>query len=264
MGVVDGVPNQLISQTRIEVTAPDSVTEQLDMTPIAPASLNASVYKNGQLVELVHNLPPLLHGTFALGGVSDFSWGFDLLIDSDAGVAWVTLWWDWSNIIPLVFRDDSNHVLMTLGPGDYKVDFVAMFPTHVVSAYTRVDMTASMPDLAITGETLLPPVPLSVPDPSAGGPATAVALSAPYPSPTGGAVTVTYALKEAGHARLELFDLNGRRVATLVDGEVGSGVHRVSSWRVVDGQGHRLQAGVYLLRLQAGRTVMSRRLIVMP
>jgi hypothetical protein len=70
-----------------------------------------------------------------------------------------------------------------------------------------------------------------------------------------GAATVEFVLPEAGEARLELFDLGGRRVATLAEGPFRAGMHRVR-W---DGQGEAgaLPAGLYFVRLLSGGQARS-------
>ena len=77
-----------------------------------------------------------------------------------------------------------------------------------------------------------------------------------YPNPFRGQTTIRYELPEAVPAHLALYDMLGRRVITLVDGEQPSGVHEITM--EPDG----LASGVYLLRLQAGDAVTTRRLTI--
>ncbi len=69
------------------------------------------------------------------------------------------------------------------------------------------------------------------------------ALLAVSPHPVRGAATVTLELVHGGHARLEVFDVSGRRLDVLVDRRLSPGRHRVA-W---DGAGG--PAGVRYLRL---------------
>ena len=82
------------------------------------------------------------------------------------------------------------------------------------------------------------------------------ALGAVSPNPVRGDGWAAFTLAEAGPVRLDVFDALGRRVATLADGERAAGEHRVRF--TADG----LAGGVYVLRLQAGERVLSRRLVV--
>ena len=55
--------------------------------------------------------------------------------------------------------------------------------------------------------------------------------------------------------RLTVLDVRGRRVATLVDGPLSAGRHEAR----LDGS---LAAGVYIIRLEAGGTVITRQAVV--
>ena len=83
-------------------------------------------------------------------------------------------------------------------------------------------------------------------------------LAAPRPNPARDAVTLDFELPRAAIARLEVFDLHGRRVARLVDGLLPAGRYsRV--WRGRGEGDHELGAGVYFVRLEAnGERATSR------
>jgi hypothetical protein len=78
-------------------------------------------------------------------------------------------------------------------------------------------------------------------------------LDAPNPNPSGGAVTLAFALPESGPVRLSVYDVLGREVAVLVDGEVGARRHEA----VLNGS--RLPSGTYVVRLEAGGAVQTQR-----
>ena len=81
-----------------------------------------------------------------------------------------------------------------------------------------------------------------------------VRLHAPHPNPASRETTIAFELSEAGPARVEVFDVLGRRVAVLADGVVSEGEHAVT-W-----EAGSLPSGLYLVRLTAGNTVQTRRL----
>jgi len=70
-------------------------------------------------------------------------------------------------------------------------------------------------------------------------------LHGAFPNPGLGSVTVRFRLEAAGHVRLSLYDLRGRRVAVPVDVEYAAGDHAVP-W---DGAG--AASGRYFVRLEA-------------
>jgi len=75
------------------------------------------------------------------------------------------------------------------------------------------------------------------------------------PNPFRADATVRFTLERPGHARIDLFDVAGRRVARLVDREQGAGAHGVA----IDGRD--LSPGVYFLRLEAGGRTEMRRIV---
>jgi hypothetical protein len=85
-----------------------------------------------------------------------------------------------------------------------------------------------------------------------------LALLANFPNPFATTTTVGYTLPEAMPVTLEVYDLLGRRVALLVDGNQEAGTYSLT----YDATG--LGAGVYLLRMLAGGTQHVRRLVVVP
>ncbi len=81
------------------------------------------------------------------------------------------------------------------------------------------------------------------------------------PQPLAGAGWVAFTLTHAAPVRLSLHDLNGRLVRQLSCGDRAAGRHRIS-WQRATAE-RRLTAGAYLLRLEAGDLVRSRRVLVL-
>ena len=62
---------------------------------------------------------------------------------------------------------------------------------------------------------------------------------------------VSYSVPAPGRAVVEVYDVAGRRVATLVDGHVDAGEHE-AVWDGIGGDGLRVASGVYFCRLTSG------------
>jgi len=80
------------------------------------------------------------------------------------------------------------------------------------------------------------------------------------PNPFLGRTILTYSLEAAGPARLSIFDVAGRSVRRLLEGEQPAGTG-VLSWDGRDEAGRPVPSGIYFCRLVAGERERVRRLI---
>jgi len=83
-----------------------------------------------------------------------------------------------------------------------------------------------------------------------------VALIGCYPNPFNGTTTVAFDLPTAGNVKLAVFDMTGREVAVLLDGQETAGAHR-TMW-----QSGGAPTGVYLLRLESAGQVRTQKLML--
>ncbi|MCX7021608.1 MAG: T9SS type A sorting domain-containing protein, partial [bacterium] len=77
-----------------------------------------------------------------------------------------------------------------------------------------------------------------------------------YPSPASGSFTIDYTLPGDGRVSISLYDLSGRRIATVLDGEMTAGRHDFSY------DASALPPGVYLVRLATDSGSLTRRVVV--
>ena len=96
----------------------------------------------------------------------------------------------------------------------------------------------------------------------ASGLPTRFALGQNYPNPFNPGTVIPYQLATDGYVRLEVFNLLGQRVVTLVDGEMAAGRY-TAQWDARDGSGYGVAAGVYVYRLKAGRLTATRRMVLL-
>jgi hypothetical protein len=79
----------------------------------------------------------------------------------------------------------------------------------------------------------------------------AFALANNYPNPFNPATTIKYALPEASNVTLEIYNVVGQVVRTLVADHQNAGRY-VVQWDASNDSGHSLSSGIYFYRLQAG------------
>ena len=89
-------------------------------------------------------------------------------------------------------------------------------------------------------------------------PETAV-LRPNYPEPFRQQTTLEYSLPERQHVRLSVYDVLGRHVETVVNGRKAAGFHQV---RWPSSGGRSMASGVYFVRLKAGTTTKTERVVV--
>ncbi len=82
-------------------------------------------------------------------------------------------------------------------------------------------------------------------------------LSQNYPNPFNPATVINYQLPKGGMVKLKVYDVLGREVASLVNGEQQAGAHSVIF------NGAKLASGTYFYRLQANGFVSVKKMIIM-
>ncbi len=92
---------------------------------------------------------------------------------------------------------------------------------------------------------------------------TALELGLPVPNPFAAGTTLRLGLLVATQVRADVYDLAGRRVATVARGRLDAGWHTLA-WDGRSRSGSQTAPGIYLLRVVADRRTFDRRLVVMP
>jgi hypothetical protein len=97
---------------------------------------------------------------------------------------------------------------------------------------------------------------MSVAMPPGGLPAR-YSLEQNYPNPFNPSTTIKYGLPESQNVKLEIFNTLGQSVAVLVDSKQETGYHEVAF------DASRFSSGVYLYRIQAGKYVAVKKMLVL-
>jgi hypothetical protein len=82
-----------------------------------------------------------------------------------------------------------------------------------------------------------------------------------YPNPFNPTTQIRFAIPQQSDVLLEVFDILGRRVATLINNEnISVGYHTIT-WDATDNTGRTISSGLYIYRLQAGSYTETKRMM---
>ncbi|KPJ60644.1 MAG: hypothetical protein AMJ46_05100 [Latescibacteria bacterium DG_63] len=88
------------------------------------------------------------------------------------------------------------------------------------------------------------------------------AVGQSYPNPFNPSATISFALPSDGRVLIEVYDIVGRKVITLLDGHRQAGYHNVV-WYGKDIQGRPVASGVYFCRVQFGDETDVQKMILL-
>ncbi|MCH8569363.1 MAG: choice-of-anchor J domain-containing protein [Balneolales bacterium] len=213
------------------------------------ATLSVLGDRNGEVVHKVIDSRPLsLHQEFEVDlalDITNFSglfelsaeisdlpddWGFTLtdnktgeVVDLRTGV--------------LTFNHESAAPNTALNPDEMLANFTtsilssdSRFTLQVVPSATGIDTPGDLPER--------------------------FALKQNYPNPFNPITNIQYELPETGQVRIEIYNVMGQRIATLVNGIEQAGVHTVSF------DASALSSGTYLYRITAGAYTETRKMML--
>jgi hypothetical protein len=86
---------------------------------------------------------------------------------------------------------------------------------------------------------------------------TVFALNQNYPNPFNPSTAITFTLAQDGYTTLKVYDILGREVVTLVNGEMKAGVQNSVTF-----DASKLSSGIYFSRLESSGQVQMKRMIV--
>ena len=91
---------------------------------------------------------------------------------------------------------------------------------------------------------------------------TAYGLSQNFPNPFNPTTSIEFALPEASEVSLEIYNLLGQKVRTLVNGYVPAGYIN-TSWDGLNQNGKEVSSGTYIYRLQTAEQTFSKKMVLM-
>ena len=152
---------------------------------------------------------------------------------------------------PIVFKQSNNEGSLVIDVNNNRMDvkFICDQPalpslSHVWDSLTIIKTPKAT---SVQGERTVVPNEFSISN---------------YPNPFNPSTKISYTLPQRGSVKLVIYDLLGRTVATLVDGEMEQGVHTVA-WSGNDERGNSLASGMYIAQLRSGKLVRNTKIILL-
>jgi hypothetical protein len=90
----------------------------------------------------------------------------------------------------------------------------------------------------------------------------AARLGQNYPNPFNPETTISYEMLQNGEVTINVYNLKGQKVKTLVNDTKAAGEHTVV-WNGKDDSGNNVSSGVYFYKMQAGRYTSTKKMILM-
>ncbi len=88
-------------------------------------------------------------------------------------------------------------------------------------------------------------------------------LAQNYPNPFNPSTIIPFRVSQAADVRIDIFDLNGRWINTLLNQSMAAGQHEIL-WRGQNSSGEQAAAGIYFYRLQVdGRLLAAKRMVLL-
>lgn len=83
-----------------------------------------------------------------------------------------------------------------------------------------------------------------------------------YPNPFNPSTTIKYELNSIGNVRLQIFDIKGELIKTLVNDFQNSGSYEVV-WNGTNNRGEKLSSGVYFYSVRIGENISTKKMILL-
>jgi len=87
-------------------------------------------------------------------------------------------------------------------------------------------------------------------------------LNGNFPNPFNPETTISFSLATAGKVEVDIYNIKGSKVKTLVNEHRGVGIHQVV-WDGADDMGRNVGSGVYFYRFRAGSYISTRKMLLL-
>jgi hypothetical protein len=157
--------------------------------------------------------------------------------------------------------DEYQQNLNYLIPAGESRDFeVMIFPVNAGNFSADLSVTSDDPDHLVAA---IPVTAVVMPTANDDNVTPAVtALKGNYPNPFNPTTTIHYSLKTDSPVKIEIYNLLGQKVKTLVNGAKKSGNHSIV-WNGKDDAGRNAGSGIYFYKMNTGKYSASHKMVLM-
>jgi len=87
-------------------------------------------------------------------------------------------------------------------------------------------------------------------------------ITSNYPNPFNPSTTIEFGIPADGKVKLSIYNLKGQKVKELLNSPLDRGYHK-AVWNGKDKNNRSVSSGVYFVRLEAGKTIQTRKIMLM-
>ncbi|HPM03779.1 MAG TPA: FlgD immunoglobulin-like domain containing protein, partial [Candidatus Cloacimonadota bacterium] len=87
-------------------------------------------------------------------------------------------------------------------------------------------------------------------------------LNGNYPNPFNPVTTISYSIEKDDHVSIDVFNVKGQKVRTLVNDRLTAGSHTIQ-WNGTDDNGKNVSSGIYFFNMKSGKYTSTRKMILM-
>ena len=91
---------------------------------------------------------------------------------------------------------------------------------------------------------------------------TVYSLEQNYPNPFNPSTQIQFSLPTASYVHISIYNVSGEFVRTLVNDDMSAGIYNLT-WNATDDEGRGVSSGVYIYRIQAGKYICARKMLLL-
>jgi hypothetical protein len=155
----------------------------------------------------------------------------------------------------LAYRNDGGNVIIAMaGTEPLRASRIAVLELSILNKESSATITGTAQINAMYSEQLESVSLRQIPS--------KFALNQNYPNPFNPTTTIAYQLAEDSKVTIQIYDLLGNKVRTLVNSEKASGYYK-AQWNGLNDSGNVMPSGAYIYRITAGSFQKTKKMLLM-